>query len=109
MEKPKINTFLKSLGSDADSIAKSLTELGVRGKKAQSKYCPIANACNKYANCPREISISSSAYISYVTDDREDDIFPAQDPELDNDVQVAISSFINKFDAGIYPQLITTE
>lgn len=84
---------VRPLGSDCNSIARSLQRLGIRGQMVDGYSCPLAKylRANRYPESARVLT-------SGVYDIRSGDTlgwFPA-----------TVCEFIRRFDDGLYPDLV---
>lgn len=95
MEK-QVKTFLKSLGTTPDKIAKTLAEMKIKGERMEGYTCPIAKAIKKkfkfkhVSVCYQNIEFTVGKEVSTVW-------------------LAAIGKFMDNFDDGKYPELETKQ
>jgi hypothetical protein len=93
----EIVTFLKTLGSGPNKIAENLTALKIKGVLADGNNCPIAKVIRKQFKNLKGLSVTSELEFTYKGEDHVV-AYPS-----------AVSKFIEKFDSGDYPALLTKQ
>ncbi len=97
------------LGSTADEIAKTLRELGVKGKRGSCSTCPVA--MSYYRLAPEKLS-DKVTVLSVACTDKTGVIHTKALVEInktylkvDDAHREAIGKFIQRFDSGEFPDL----
>lgn len=95
---------LQSLGQDADTVAQTLGELGIKGYRRGAEACPISNFVraqvppSQRPEEPRHAVMSGRGYSVVRVKDRH--------KPLEIEHPAAIVNFIRKFDDELYPELV---
>jgi hypothetical protein len=90
----KILADLQDLGADSQDVADKLTQLGIHGKRINTRGCPIYNYLKGKGHDIDFVGYDR-AYIGEFPNSNESCALPAH-----------VSAFIRMFDDGLYPALI---
>lgn len=83
----------RTLGSDSDTISRSLLRLGLRGRRTDGYYCPLSRylRAHRYPESTRVVA-------TCVYDMRDGSVLGWLPP--------AVSEFVRRFDNGFYDELV---
>lgn len=91
----KLRSVLRALGEDADQVAETLRQKGIKGKLEKSDCCPIAN----YLTSRGFIDSDVDEYDAYGTYDG---------CRYEISLPMSVSKFVRYFDKGAYHDLQET-
>lgn len=94
----KVKDLLKSLGTGPNKIADSLKEMKIKGYRSEANQCPVTKLIRKNFKNLKNI-YSSSDVIE----------FTLRDEGCEVKISKAVGKFMDKFDAGGYPELAFKE
>lgn len=103
------SSWPECLGSTADEIAKTLRELGVKGRRRSCRTCPVAMsyyrlAPDKLSDKVTVLSVSCTDKTNVVQTRALIEINNAY-LRVDDSHREAIGKFIQRFDSGEFPDL----
>jgi len=91
----EVKAYLSSLGTTPNEVAESLKQKGIKGKKCNSYYCPIAwSLHHKYPGSYVAVG-GTSTYLALSNGGERVDVIHSE----------CIEKFILMFDIGSYPFL----